>query len=141
MRILVDTGLLMAYLSRRDAHHRWAKRWFNHAVPPLLTCEAVLTEACFLLKRDRQDPSGVLDLVQVGSIRVAFDLGANAARIAALMRRYADRPMSLADACLVLMSEGNMDAPLLTTDETDFSIYRRADGSPVPALFPSQLPA
>ena len=48
--ILLDTGPLIAILDRRDAHHNWAWDQFDAIDPPLLTCEAVLTEACFLAR-------------------------------------------------------------------------------------------
>ncbi len=140
MSLLVDAGPLVAYLSVRDAHHVWARRWLKQAAAPLLTCEPVLTEACFLLRRDGRDPALVLDLVQAGGVALAFPLNAQAERLAALIRRYADRPMSLADACLVLLSEAHPRRRLLTTDVSDFTVYRRADGSSVPAAFPTDLP-
>ena len=76
MRLLVDAGPLLALLSERDAYHRWAQRWINESTTSLLTCEPVITEVSFLLKRDARDPALVLDLVTVGIVRLAFDLGA-----------------------------------------------------------------
>lgn len=51
------------------------------------------------------------------------------------MRRYADVPMSLADACLVRMSELSDDASVLTLD-SDFRIYRRLGRQAIPLLTP-----
>jgi hypothetical protein len=69
--------------------------------PPLLTCEPVLTEACFLIQRNGGQPAEVLKQVQAGVLEVALGVGTEAAALETLMRRYADTPMSLADACLV----------------------------------------
>lgn len=141
MTILADAGPIVAFLNRRDVHHGWATEWFDHAPAPLFTCEPALTEVCFLLKRDRHDPALVLDLVSRGTLAVRFDVHEHAGRLAVLMRRYADRPMSLADACLVAMAE---DAPLtrvLTTDRADFSAYRRHRHGDLAAIFPDERPA
>lgn len=141
MTWLVDAGPLVAYLSPRDEHHAWAVACFKAAHPPLLTCEAALSEACFLASRDGRNPSAPVALVERGLVRVAFDVQGRAGAVGDLMRKYADRPMSLADACLVLLSEQHAGTRLLTTDQQDFTIYRRADGASVPAVFPTEWPA
>jgi len=66
---------------------------------------------------------------------VAFRLEPESESVAALMRRYADLPMSLADACLVRMSELNRDCRVLTTD-SDFKLYRRFGRQVIPLLCP-----
>jgi hypothetical protein len=69
-------------------------------------------------------------LLRRGVVVPAFDLGDEIDRVLSLMEKYADVPMSLADACLVRMSE-TADPILLTTD-TDFRVYRRPPGRSVP---------
>jgi predicted nucleic acid-binding protein len=119
---LVDTGFLIALLSRRDRHHRWAELRSSQVSTPWKTCEAVLSETFFLLGgHGRRSLAGLLHRKAVVP---AFDLARNLDRVLALMQKYADVPMSLADACLVRMSEIVADPVILTTDG-DFRIYRR----------------
>ena len=59
--VLLDTGPLVAYLTERDGHHDWALETFNSLDLPAITCEPVLTEACFLVERNGQPPTRVLD--------------------------------------------------------------------------------
>jgi predicted nucleic acid-binding protein len=101
---LVDTGPLVALLVEQDAHHEWARRVWGALQPPLLTCEAVLSEAQFLLSRFGGNPSMVLRFVQRGAIQVAFDLESNTDRLLELQKSYRSLPMSLADACMVCMT-------------------------------------
>jgi predicted nucleic acid-binding protein len=133
---LVDTGPLVAFLNRRDRYHAWAKERLQGAEPPLLTCEAVLSEACFLLRGYERGPEAVIDLVARGLLAVLFDLAREAAPLKLLLSRYAEVPMALADACLVRMSELHPDAVLLTLD-SDFRIYRRNRRSVIPTLMPA----
>jgi predicted nucleic acid-binding protein len=67
---------------------------------------------------------------------LAFDLGNELERVVGLMDKYADVPMSLADACLVRMTESLADPVLLTTD-TDFRVYRRHSRQTVPCVMPT----
>jgi len=131
--VLADTGFLVALLSRRDRHHRWA---IGHAAQlhhPWVTCDAVLSETFHLL-----GPPGMPQLAALlrREVLVAgFNLGANLEAVLAVMDKYGDLPMSLADACLVRMSEIASDPVVLTTD-TDFHVYRRHSRQVIPCLLP-----
>ena len=103
--------------------------------PPLLTCEAVLTEAAFLLKREGREADPLFELLERGVIRVALDVQKEQADLRALMRRYRNRPMSLADACLVRLSELEGAGEVFTLD-ADFRIYRRHGNKVIPVLMP-----
>ena len=107
---IVDTGPIVAFLCRDDADYEWARAAFDEASPPLLTCEAVIAEACFLMRRAFTSADGVMDLLHRGAITIDFSLASEQERIRSLMKRYADTPMSLADACLVRMTELVPDA-------------------------------
>ncbi|HVH78218.1 MAG TPA: PIN domain-containing protein [Stellaceae bacterium] len=120
--VLLDAGPLVAYLYPRDAYHDWAVRQFAVADAPFLTCEAALTEACFLTVRNGQPPVRVLDLVMRQVVRLQLDIEAELKPVRALMERYANVPMSLADACLVRMAEVTA-LPICTLD-SDFAVYR-----------------
>lgn len=136
--ILIDTGPLVAMLNRRDQYHQWATEQWADIVPPVFTCEPVLTEACFLLRELSQGPAAVLDLVGRGAIKIAYDVEAEVEPLAKLMTRYAEVPMSLADACLVRMVELRPGASVLTLDR-NFRIYRTHGRRVIPAVMPSDL--
>lgn len=121
--VLVDTGPLVALLNRRDQWHDWAVEHWRSLDPPLLSCEAVITEACHLLRRVDGGPSAVLELVRRDAVRVDFDFMHSVHRIRDLMERYSDVPMSFAHACLVELADQTPQSRLLTFD-SDFEIYR-----------------
>lgn len=121
---LLDTGPLVSFLASGLRHHAWAVEQWKRLRPPLLTCEPVLAEAAFLLKREGRDADAIFELLERGVIRAALGVQKEQADLRALMRRYRNRPMSLADACLVRLSEIHADAEVFTLD-SDFRIYRR----------------
>lgn len=132
---LVDTGPLVAFLNRRDGLHEWSTERFASLPAPLLTCEAVLSEACFLMAGHPGGRSGVLRLLRQGGVRIAFRLGEEADAVEALLAKYESVPMSLADACLVRMSELSRNSRVLTTDR-HFAIYRRNGRQVIPVMLP-----
>ena len=134
-RTVVDTGPLVALLSRADQHQHWARAEFERLTPPVFTCEAVLTEAQFLVRERGGNPLAVLQMVQRGMLSVAFELEDEVERLLELQRAYNDVPMSLADACLVRMTELHDRSRVLTTD-SDFRIYRRNRRQIIPLLAP-----
>jgi predicted nucleic acid-binding protein len=134
-RVIVDTGPLVALLSASDAHHEWARGVFDTVEPPMFTCEAVISEACFLLRRIKRGQDAVLDLVARDVVTVAFSLASELGAVRRHMERYASVPMSLADACLVRMSELEPRATVVTLDG-DFKIYRRNRRQVIPSLLP-----
>ncbi len=131
--VLADTGPLVAYLNRRDAHHAIARREILQAQPPLLTCEPVFTEAAWLLRATAGGADALAAMLTTGAVKLAFSLGDEHAAVFELMRRYANVPMSLADACLVRMSELHPAADVLTFD-SDFLVYRRFGRDPIPTV-------
>ncbi len=133
--VLLDTGPLVSFLVRGAEHTAWVHEQWGRMPPPMLTCEAVLTEAAFLLKREGADPDALFELLQRQVIRVALRSDEEQAGLRALMSRYRDRPMSLADACLVRLSELHRDGTVFTLD-SDFRIYRRHGNKVIPVLMP-----
>jgi predicted nucleic acid-binding protein len=136
--VVLDTGPLVALLNRRDRYHRWTTEQWADVEPPVLTCEAVLTEACFLLRKSPGGPAAVLELVGRAVVKVAYDVEADVEALGKLMTRHADVPMSLADACLVRMIERQPGATVLTLDR-DFRVYRSHGRRVIPALMPSDI--
>ena len=131
--VLVDASFVVALFNRRDSHHQWAAVQSGNHPRPWHTCEAVLSEAFFLL-----GPRGapwLRTFLRRGSLRPAFDLDGQLEPVLELMDKYAGVPMSLADACLVRMTE-TLSNPLLLTADSDFRIYRRHSRQVVPCVLP-----
>ncbi len=134
--VIVDTGPLVALLNQRDQHHTWAREILDTIQPPLLTCESVLSEACFLVRNLSGGAEAVLNMLDRQLIDIRFSLADEAARVKRLMTKYDNIPMSLADACLVRMSEIHPKSRVLTLDG-DFQIYRKERRQRIPVLMPS----
>ena len=132
--VLVDAGFLVALLSRRYVHHAWAVMQAPRHAPPWRTCEAVLSEAFHLL--GARGAPGLGALLRRRALLAAFDLDNDVESVLKLLDKYANIPMSLADACLVRMTEMLPDPIVLTTD-SDFRIYRRHSRQIVPCAMPS----
>ena len=123
----------MALLSRGDHHHEWAVTQASEFPPPWSTCEAVLSESFHLL--GGRGTANLGALLRRRALLVAFELAGNVEPVVRLLEKYSDVPMSLADACLVRMTEVLADPMILTTDE-DFRVYRRHSRQVVPCVTP-----
>jgi uncharacterized protein len=133
--VLIDSGCIVAALHQRDQHHAWARAHFDSFVDPCLTCEAVLSESFFLLQRARQATDALCALLERKIVSVEYSLRAELAATLRLLRRYANVPMSFADACLVRMAEVFDDVAVFTTD-SDFEIYRKHGRQVIPLITP-----
>lgn len=133
----MDTGPLVALLNRSDRHHRWVRQVLDTVEPPVFTCEAVISEACFLLARIRDGQDTVLELLSKDILKVDFRLSAEIDSLRALMKKFRSVPMSFADACLVRMSELDPRSRILTLD-SDFRVYRRNRRQAIPTLMPGR---
>jgi predicted nucleic acid-binding protein len=131
--VVVDAGFLIALLDMRDGHHRWASEQSRRHAPPWTTCEAVLFEAFHIL--GPRDAVPLATLLRRGAIATPFHFANTVELVLGLMQKYADVPMSFADACLVRMTELLPDPVLLTTD-ADFRVYRRHSRRVVPCVMP-----
>jgi hypothetical protein len=96
-----------------------------------------LAEASYLAQRTHGGVQAVLELFERGVVRLAFSLGEHFTPVASFMQRYANVPMSLADACLVRMAELVPDCVVVTLD-SDFHIYRRHGRQKIPLLIPAE---
>lgn len=131
--VIVDAGFLVAMLSRRDLHHKWALQTASENPPPWYTCEAVLSETCHLLGESGTPSLGAM--LSRRALVARFSLDGNVDAVVAFLRKYISVPMSFADACLVRMSE-TTDDPLILTTDSDFRVYRRHSRQVVPVLCP-----
>jgi uncharacterized protein len=121
--VLLDTGVIVALLDRSERKHAACVEVVAALAAPLVTCEAVIAEACYLLRGLRGAPDAVLANVERGIFQVPFRLDVTVGAIRALMKRYAGVPMDLADACLVHLADTLETGAILTLD-SDFRVYR-----------------
>lgn len=135
--VILDTGPLVACINRRDRYHEWARIWLDKIEPPLFVCEPVLAEACFILQGCPGGSGVVLEWVRREVLQVEFQICRQFPSISKLMTKYGDVPMSLADSCLVRMSELIPDSRIMTLD-SDFRIYRRHGRQVIPLITPEK---
>lgn len=133
--ILIDTGPIVAGLIKTDQYHDWAVAQLSQHKAPLHTCDAVIAEAMYLIQRYGGDATQVLRLISRGVIRVTFSLEEESRTLEQLMRKYADLPMDLADACLVRMYERYPQSTVLTLDR-DFFVYRARGKDAIDVISP-----
>jgi predicted nucleic acid-binding protein len=132
-RIIVDTGPLVGFVDADDQWHAWSVARFNELPAPFLTCEAVISEATYLL--GTEGDGKLLELIEAGVLEISPLLPRETTRLRLLMTRYAGR-MQFADACLVRLSELHPAAQVLSTDTRDFRIYRRNRNERLPLIAP-----
>jgi uncharacterized protein len=135
MPAIVDTGPLVAFFDRSERHHRWVAERIEELEAPLLVCEPVLAEAIHLLGRYSRAQDALLELLQNGALSIAFQIEEHVGALRKLLRKYGDRPISLADACVVRMAEIHERHAVLTLD-SDFTVYRKHGRLPLALIYP-----
>ncbi len=135
MKIIADTGVIVAYLDKRDERHKWTYEQMKVLPAPYSVCESVITESCFLLARLHNGKKNVLEMLKAGFLQLDFSLSNEIEAIENLMQKYENVPMSLADACLVRMSEQVENSVVFTVD-SDFHIYRRNGKRKIDLIIP-----
>ena len=133
--IIADTSVIAALLNPKDQWREWTVNQWRRLPAPFLTCEAVIVEACFLLHHTKDGEQDVLSLIEAGILQIDFLLSAEALAVKTLMKKYKDVPMSLADACLVRMSEV-IDNSVVFTLDSDFHIYRKNGKQKIDLIIP-----
>jgi predicted nucleic acid-binding protein len=131
--VLLDTGCIVALLDRSEAHHEICAEAVSEASFALVTCEPVIAEACYLLRKLRGAADAVLDNVGRGVFGIPFRIDQSIPPLRALMKKYAQVPMDLADACLVHLATELGTGRILTLDG-DFRIYRWGKSRPFELL-------
>jgi predicted nucleic acid-binding protein len=131
--VLLDAGCIVALLDRSEQHHHQCAEVVAEIGAPLVTCEAVLAEACYLLRRLKGASAAILQNVERGNFSAPFRLAENAGAVSKLLKKYADVPMDLADACLVDMAASYRTGRILTLD-SDFKVYRWGKNRPFELL-------
>lgn len=121
--ILLDTGGIVALLDRSERYHLQCVEVLSESTGALVTCEAAIAEACYLLRDLRGAPEAVVSNVGSGVFQIPVRLADQAASVEKLLKKYRDVPMDLADACLVDLAD-RLDAGRVLTLDSDFEIYR-----------------
>ncbi len=121
--ILLDAGVIVALLDRSERYHSKCVEVLSELTGSLITCEAAIAEACYLLRDLRGASEAVVSNVRSGVFQIPFRLADQAASVEKLIKKYRDVPMDLADACLVDMAD-RLDAGRILTLDSDFEVYR-----------------
>jgi predicted nucleic acid-binding protein len=132
---IVDTGPLVAFFDRAERHHRWAVERMSDLDAPLLVCEPVLAETMHLLAGFSSAQDAVFALLENGALSIGLRIQEHITALQRLHKKYRDTPMSLADACIVRMSEVHDRHAVLTLD-SDFTIYRKHGRVPLTLIYP-----
>ena len=127
--VLLDTGVIVALLDRSESAHHACAEAVNELQAPLITCEAVIAESCYLLRNLRGAPEVIIENVASGIFQIPFQLSREAAGVRQILRKYKDRKIDLADACLIRLADEFESAQILTLDQ-DFTIYRWGKNKP-----------
>ena len=128
--ILCDANVLIALINHKDQDHQRCKATLRRVPLPLVSTWPCVTEAMYLLHKYGGHPAqdALWQMLEDGKLQIYLsDQGAHL-QMRALMRRYADTPMDLADASLVVAAE-NLQQSLIFTLDSDFHIYRLPNGA------------
>lgn len=131
---IVDTGPLAGWINRRDQWHDWSVSIMEELAPPLITCESVIAETVWHLRRSREATDQLYGLIEAGALKTIELLPDHIPHIRALSAKYAE--MDFCDAALVRLSEMHPNAVILTTDTAHFTFYRRFRNKRIPLLHP-----
>ena len=127
--VLLDTGVIVALLDRSEKFHKTCAQTVREVEAPLVTCEAVITESCYLLRNLSGASEAVIENITAGIFQVPFQVSRDTAGVKQVLRKYKDRKIDLADACLIRLADQFGTADILTLDQ-DFSIYRWGKNKP-----------
>jgi predicted nucleic acid-binding protein len=127
--VLIDTGVIVALFDRSEKQHSTCVEAVQGIAAPLVTCEAVISESCYLLRGLRGASEAVMQNVVAGIFQISFQVSTGANEIRRILKKYQDRKIDLADACLVQMAHDHETSDILTLD-SDFHIYRWGKNKP-----------
>lgn len=138
--VMVDTGFWLALINREDANRSQARKVLIRIQNPLVTTWPVVTETCYLLLKRVGNHAQAQFMEDVAARKFhVFETPVNQAlRISKLMKQYADLPMDLADASLIILAEYLGHGRILSADQRDFNTYRWKNREPFENLmFPT----
>jgi uncharacterized protein len=128
--VLLDTGAIVALLDRSEAAHERCAGTLREIHGPLVTCEPAITESCYLLRNIPGASEAVVANVTAGLFQVPFPFqrSRQSEAVRSILKKYRDRAIDLADACLIRMAEEFATGDILTLDK-DF-VYRWGRNKP-----------
>ena len=121
--VLLDTGVIVALLDRSERYHRACAETVRGLAAPLITCEAVIAESCYLLRNLPGAAEAIVENVAAGIFQLPFQLSREAPSLKRVLGKYRDRRIDLADACLICLAD-EFETPDILTLDADFEIYR-----------------
>lgn len=124
--IITDTGFWVALIDQKDSYHAISEQALQRYDEPLITTWPVMTETCYLLLRNK-GASVAASFIQGfhHGLFSTFDLQqSHSERMSQLMQQYANLPMDLADASLVILAEHLGHGRIFSVDQRDFNTYR-----------------
>jgi hypothetical protein len=127
-RVLADTGPIVAILSRQDQHHKICVEALREMPGSLFTCWPVITESAWLLRRDANAIQQLMNAIDAGLFEMLALTTADARPISAIMKKYGDVRIQLADAALVHLAARDGVDTVFTLDRRDFAVYRLPRG-------------
>ena len=122
--VIIDTGPIVSLFDESEPHHKTCKDTFKKIRGPALTTWSVLTESFYLLGDWQRGQRELWEFIVSGGLMVYEIQVSDYNRLRSLMDKYSDRPMDLADATLVLISEIHKIKTVFTLDRKDFLLYR-----------------
>jgi uncharacterized protein len=130
IRVLADTGPLVAILSPDDHYHELCVRTLKELPGPLVICWPVITEAVWLLRKFPGAIKKLLGSINEGFLEIPPVAGAEAEQVAEIMHRYESLRPQFADAMLVYLANRENITTIFTLDRRDFAVYRTARKKP-----------
>lgn len=127
--VLLDTGVIVALLDRSESFHAVCAEEVQDLEAPMITCEAVITESCYLLRNVPGACETIIDNVAGGIFQIPLQLSRDTVGVKQILRKYNDRKIDLADACLIRLADEFETADILTLDR-DFAVYRWGRNKP-----------
>lgn len=127
--VLLDTGVIVALLDRSESSHAVCAEEVQDLEAPMITCEAVITESCYLLRNVSGACETIIDNVNGGIFQIPLQLSRDTVGVKQILRKYSDRKIDLADACLIRLADEFETADILTLDR-DFAVYRWGKNKP-----------
>jgi predicted nucleic acid-binding protein len=119
----MDSGVIVALLDRSERQHEACVEAVETIAAPLVTCEAVIAESCYLLRRLKGAAAAVLENVASGVFQIPLQLSRDCRSVQQILQKYSDREIDLADACLIHLAQEFQTGDILTLD-SDFEVYR-----------------
>ena len=133
---IADSGILVALLNAHDQHHQWAKIHARENTFGFVTCEAVISETIYLVRKSAKAKGAIIAMIESNWLQILPVLPEMRVGVIRVLESYHPQA-DYADACVVALHE-QFGGKVYTTDRRDFSVYRTRLGKPVTSVFPDR---